>query len=409
MEPVMKPRDRAFFHRLYGRQRPRVEYYPKDFVDYTLMLGLCALAAALTYGRGHAMTAAAAVLCALTLAAFAVRHGIEWRMPLLVRRPQDVLYMVVYKLQNLRPAYFAALALLLAENAFIAATPRLPHQVALMRAIALTLFYVHLAAITLYRTASLVDHLSKRELVREVLMQTPWKRTITARTNITREILHAYVTGLLTHIVLLAPWYLVITHARFSVLVLPAACAADALVHVRWAKAINSWFYRDHWVGHNSELEFVFLHGTHHDAIPCGLIAVAGNGFLEGFLRYTIGSPVAFYNPIMAFLVYMFDVKTDIELHQYIPGVFPRLPRRVLEVGQHSTHHYGRLEPYSFGLKLDQPSIPEAFKRRMKWAPDELMNSLELDEELTGFQWENATHANTLDLWDRYHQRFRSM
>jgi len=162
-------------------------------------------------------------------------------------------------------------------------------------------------------------------------------------------------------------------------------------------------------VGHNSELEFVLLHGTHHDAIPCGLIAVAGNGFLEGFLRFTIGSPVAFYNPVVSFIVYMFDVKTDIELHQYIPGVFPRLPRRVLEVGQHSTHHYGRLEPYSFGLKLDQPGIPEGYKKTLKWAPDELMNSLKLDEELTGFQWDNPTHQKTLDLWDKYQTRRQTL
>jgi len=238
-----------------------------------------------------------------------------------------------------------------------------------------------------------------------VLMQTPWKRVINERTNITLEILHAYCTGLLTHIVLIAPWYLVITYASFSLIFLPVVCLINIIVHMRWVKAVNSWFYRDHWVGHNSELEFVFLHGPHHDAIPSGMIAVAGNGFLEGFLRFTIGSPVAFYNPLISFMVYMFDVKTDIELHQYIPGLFPRLPRRVLEVGQHSTHHYGRLEPYSLGLKLDQPRLPEDYKKQFARVPAELMNSLELDEELNGFQWDNPTHQNTLSLWDKYQKR----
>src|SRR5262249_28348925 len=136
-----------------------------------------------------------------------------------------------------------------------------------------------------YRTVILIAHLAKRELVREVLMQTPWQRTIKAKTNMTLEILHAYGTGVLTHIVLLAPWYMVIKYSRFSVIFLPVVCLINVIVHLKWMQRYNGWFYRDHWLGHNSELEFVYLHGTHHDAIPSGLIAVSENGFLEGFLR----------------------------------------------------------------------------------------------------------------------------
>jgi hypothetical protein len=171
---------------------------------------------------------------------------------------------------------------------------------------------------------------------------------------------------------------------------------------VNWIKVYNAWFYRDHWVGHNSELEFLFLHGTHHDAIPSGLIAVSGNGFLEGCLRYTIGSPVALYNPIIAFLALTVEVKTDIDLHQYIPGVFPRIPRRMMEIYQHSTHHYGRLEPYSQAAKLDQPGVSEALKKKFKWMPEGMANSFKLDEELEGLQWDNLTHLNTLSLFDKY-------
>ena len=397
--------DPAVYHKLYGLKKPRIGYLQRDFADYTLMILVTALVTGLSYGFDHIIAIAGFLLCAVTLAMFVVRHGVELTVPVIVKRPQDLLYMVAYKLQNLRPVYFITVGLLVLENVAIAATPNLPHHVETMRTIAFALFYLHLGSITVFRTASLVDHLRKRDHVREVLMQTPWKRTINAHTNITREIVHAYCTGLLTHIVLVAPWYLVITYANFSLVFLPFVCGINGLVHVTWAKAINSWFYRDHWVGHNSELEFVLLHGPHHDAIPSGLIAVAGNGFLEGFMRFTIGSPVAFYSPFVAFFVYMFDVKSDIELHQYIPGVYPYMARRVLEVGQHSTHHYGKLEPYSFGLKLDQPTIPESFKKTMKWAPDELMNSLRLDEELTGFQWDNPTHQNTLRLWDKYEKR----
>ena len=401
----METIDPAFFHKLYGAKKTRIFYSKKDFLDYVLMILMTAAVVGLSYGFLSVMAVAGFVLCAIALVMFAVRHGVELRLPVILRRPQDILFMFAYKLRNLRPVYFAALALLLLEYVAIAATPGLPHYTDLMRKIGTVLFYAHILGITIYRTAIFVDHFRKREYVREVLMQTPWKRVIDEKTNITVEIVHAYYTGLLTHIVLIAPWYLVIQHARFSVIFLPAVFVLDALIHMRWVKTVNSWFYRDHWLGHNSELEFVFLHGPHHDAIPTGMIAVAGNGFLEGFLRFTIGSPVALYNPVVSFLAHTLEVKTDIDLHQYIPGMFPRMPRLVLEVGQHSTHHYGKLEPYSFGLKLDKPELSENFKKQFARMPDELMNSLKLDEELTGFEWDNPTHRNTLSLWDKYQPR----
>jgi len=298
--------------------------------------------------------------------------------------------------------YFIALGLLLLENLLIAATPNLPHHVDLMRTGALWLFYAHFISITAYRTAILIDHLAKKELVREVLMQTPWKRVVDAKTNITLEILHAYVTGLLAHIVLIAPWYLVITHASFSVIFLPVVCLINVIVHWKWIKIYNSWFYRDHWLGHNSELEFIYLHGTHHDAIPSGLIAVSENGFLEGIMRYTLGSPTSFYNPVISFMIHTVEVKTDIKRHQYIPGVFPRLPRRLMEIFQHSTHHYGLLAPYSVGLKLDQPGVSEDYKKQYARYPDVVMNSIKLDEELTGFRWDNPIQQRILSLYDMY-------
>jgi hypothetical protein len=196
----------------------------------------------------------------------------------------------------------------------------------------------------------------------------------------------------------------VITYSRFSVIFLPVVCSINIVVQLKWLKAINAWFYRDHWLGHNSELEFIFLHGTHHDAIPSGLIAVAENGFLEGFLRFTIGSPVPFYNPIISFLVYTAEIKKDIEAHQYIPGVYPRLPRATMEVSQHSTHHYGPIEPYSFGVKLDLAGVSDDYKKSFArfLIPDELTNSAKLDEELTGFKWDNPTYRRTLSLYDKY-------
>ena len=390
------------FHKLYGIRKPRISYHKRDFLDYLLMIALSALVVGLSYGFGHVMSIVGFALCAFTLAMFVLRHGVEFRIPVILRRPQDALYMFAYKLQNLKPMYFTALGLLLLENILIAATPNLPHHVELVRSVAFYLFYIHFISITAYRTAILIDHLVKRELVREVLMQTPWKRVVNAKTNITLEILHAYVTGLLAHILLIAPWYLVISYSSFSVIFLPAMCLINLAVHWKWIKGYNAWFYRDHWLGHNSEFEFIYLHGMHHDAIPSALIAVGENGFLEGFLRYAIGAPDPFYNPGVSFLVYMYEVANDVYTHQYIPGVFPRLPRQFIEIAQHSTHHFGKLEPYSFAMRAERLSMSGGFEKIMR-LPDELSNSIKLDEELTGFQWDNPTYRKTLSLYDKYH------
>jgi len=397
--------DPVVFHKLYGTRQPRAVYYKRDFLDYVLMIALSGLVVVLTYGFRHVMSIVGVALCAFVLAMFVVRHGIELRFPVILRRPQDVLAMFVYKLQNLSLPYLIALGLLLLENVLIAATPNLSHHVETMRNVALWLFYVHFLAITAFRTVILIDHLRKKEMVRDVLMQTAWKRVIDENTNITLEIVHAYCTGLLTHIILIAPWYLVIGYSKFSLIFLPVVCVIDVVIHLKWMKAINAWFYRDHWLGHNSEFEFVFLHGTHHDAIPSAMIAVAENGLLEGFLRLSMGTPVSFYNPVMSFLITTLEVKMDMEAHQYIPGVHPRLPMKVMEVSQHSTHHYGSIEPYSFGIKVDQPGATEEYQKLFSGLPDELRNSAKLDEELTGFKWDNPTHRRTMSLYDKYHVR----
>ena len=401
----MRRIEAAVLHKLCGERKPRVAYYAKDFLDYLLMIVLAAIVVGLAYGVRHPMAVTGFGLCAFAVAAFIVRHGVEIRIPLLLRRPQDLFFMVLYKLQNMRPMYPVALVLLLLENVVIAATPNLPHYSDAMRVGALTLFYIHVLSITAYRTVILFAHLQKKELVREVLMQTPWKRVVGGGTNITLEIVHAYATGLLSHILLVAPWYVVITHARFSLLFVPVTAFSCAMIHWKWLQQYNSWFYRDHWLGHNAELEFLYLHGPHHDAIPSALIAVADSGFIEGFLRFAVSSPVAFYDPLITFAVYMYDVKSDVDLHQYIPGVYPRLSRRILEVFQHSTHHYGRLEPYGLAMKIDQPQIAESYKRRFAKLPDTMTNSFKLDEALNGIEWDNPTHVQTMRLWDRYQQQ----
>lgn len=401
--------DQNSAHRLYGSiHKPRVQYYAKDLFDYAVMIAVTATIIVLSYGVGHVVSYIGVGLCAFALAMFPLRHGFEPKVPVILRRPQEIFYMFVYKLQNLPLPYFIAIAVLLVQHFAIVATPGLPHKTELMRNIGLVLFYAHFLIITGYRTAVLISHFRKKEFAREVLMETPWKRVINAKTNMTFELLHAYATGLITHLVLITPWYLVMKYAKFSLVFAPVMIVVNILVHLKWLKATNDWFYRDHWLGHNSEFEFIYLHGTHHDAVPCAMIGVAGNGFLEGWFRGTMAFPIPFYNPIVPFLIYSYEIKQDMDLHQYIPGIYPELPKKVVEIGQHSTHHYGRLEPYTIAIKVDQPHVPEATKNFYKspkvapFFPDELMNSLKLDEKLNGFQWDNPTHKNTLSLWDKY-------
>ena len=399
----MTTADPKHFHKLYGVRRPRIVYQAKDFFDYALMILVCGSVVYFTYGPLHVVSGVGIVLCVYMIIAFLYRHGADAAVPLLLRRPQDALYMVVYKIQNIKPVYFFAIAVLLLENYIIHVTPHLPHHVELMRKIALWLFYIHLGGITIFRTLILIAHLRKRQMVREFLMETTWKKAFAKRDNVFLEIIHAYFTGLLAHIVTLAPWYLVITHFEFSVLALPLVLLINVFTEFWYMKAVNSWFYRDHWLSHNSELEFIYLHGTHHDAIPSGLIAVAGNGHLEGFVRYLTAFPTFFLNPIAAFVFLTLLVRQDIATHQYIPGVFPKLERKYLETAQHATHHMGRLEPYSLGLKTDQPGESATSAKKPSSAiPDELRNSIRLDEQLTGFQWDSESHRNYLRLFDKY-------
>jgi hypothetical protein len=376
-------------------------YRPSDFMDYLLMSAATGAVVIAVYGIGHPIGAVGLVICILLAAAFPLRHGVRLSIPLLIRRPQDMAYMLAYKLQNLKPAWFAAVLVLLMENAFVWATPTWPHHSDWMRNAALLIFYAHFAGISIYRTVILVAHLRKREHARAFLMQTAWRGAIGRQPNMTLHIVHAYLTGLLTHAVLIAPWYLVIHWTNYSVIALPFVLVLNGFTQWQFFRSFNRWFYRDHWLGHNAEFEFVYLHGTHHDAIPSGLIGVAGNGHLEGLLRHTFGYVTPFLNPLAAGLLYTFEVKRDIDFHQYIPGIYPELSKELHEVTQHSMHHMGHLEPYGIGLNLDQPQVPDWLKHGTR-LPPEITASIRLDEELDGYVWDNLRYRSYLQLVERF-------
>ena len=111
--------DPAVFHQLYGVRKPRIGYVKRDFLDYVLMAGLSGLVIVLCYGGKQLMGAAGLVLCGFAVVTFGIRHGVELAVPVLFRRPQEILHIILYKLQNLRDVYFIALGVLLLENVLI--------------------------------------------------------------------------------------------------------------------------------------------------------------------------------------------------------------------------------------------------------------------------------------------------
>lgn len=394
--------DTAAYHHLLVPRKTMVVYRDKDFPDYVLMIVLTAAVVVLSYGALHPMTLLGLLLCAGMLIAFPLRHGWQLGVPLLLRRPHEPVLLAMHKLANLRLPYFMSLGVLLLQAVLIALTPGLPHHAEWMRIAAQWLFFIHFAAISAYRTVILVAHLRKRALIREVLLQTVWKKQLERQPDIVLEIVHAYLTGMLAHVVLIAPWYLVIMHVDMSLVFAPVVLGLNVWIHLRYLKVVNAWFYRDHWLGHNSEFDFLYLHGPHHDAIPSGLIGVAGNGFLEGFLRHVAGAPTTFYCPLAAAVFHTLEVKTDIEVHQYIPGVYPRLSSDFIRLAQHSTHHFGRVAPYGFATHFDRQGGADRLREAYRSFPPEFRNSIELDERLNDFEWDNATHRQIVKLFERY-------
>jgi hypothetical protein len=388
------------FHFLFKGKSPRIFYKSEDALDYIFMSVISGAVVYFSYSS-IPLIALTGVLGAIYFPiAFYFRHGFSWRLPIILRRPQDLIYCVIYKVMNTSPILVAAVALLAIENYLIYLTPDLPHNTVFMYRAAVGLFLLHLLGLSIYRTVILYHHIKALDRVVDVLSQSVWKRFVTSRKRATMELFHAYITGVFTHIVYLVPWFLLLTHIKYSLLFLPITFLIGFLMQKKFFRVQNSWYYRDHWLGHNSSFDFVYLHGPHHDALPTAMIGVAGNGFLEGFLRSTVGFPITYYNPLLAFLLFTFVVRADIGGHQYIPGLYPRATKGSANTIQHSTHHYGKLEPYGFAMKLDQPGTSEKAKAAMRGFPVEMTNAIELDEQLNGFEWDNATHRWYLGLFD---------
>lgn len=400
----MKPLNAEKYHKLYGNKKSRIKFQGADFLDYYLMITICFVLIYLVYGMNNVFTWLGCCCCLFMLITFPIRHGCKLTVPVIMREPQSIIYLIIYKTCNIRYPLLLALFFLLLENYIIYLTPQLPHAVTFMHYLAIILFYLHFALITLYRTIILISHLYNRKIIFNALSETVWKNFLPDEKNTVLEIGHAYVNGILTHIITMAPWYLIINLFHYSAILIPLALITNFYIESHFMKIVNYWFYRDHWVSHHSEFEFIYLHGSHHDSIPSALIGVAENGFLEGFFRQFLGFAHAYYNPIAYFITTTALVYSNMKAHQYIPGVYPEvaLGKNTSIQSQHSIHHYWKLEPYGLGGYYNDDIPKQKEKVGFFTIPDDLINSIKIDEQLNGFERNNEAYKKFLELVENF-------
>jgi hypothetical protein len=210
--------------------------------------------------------------------------------------------------------------------------------------------------VTAFRVAILIAHLLRASVVREVLESSTQKKAI-AQFSIQQHIFHAFVTGMVAHLSLVAPAVLFYRWTSPSIL-REGLLIAGFLLYRAIARPLEKrnlieksglihhhLFYDNHRLAHRSRFFFTVFHGHHHDAIPSALIGSAGGtGFLENVDR-----TLMWLDPLNSIVVqqfnWMYSIAFDMVVHQYIPGVFP--PAKVTVIGRahHVTHHFGSALP----------------------------------------------------------------
>jgi hypothetical protein len=206
--------------------------------------------------------------------------------------------------------------------------------------------------ITAFRVAVLVAHWLRAAQVRDVLMCSPIRHQL-GRISVHVLIAQAFITGLLSHLCLMAPSALFLSNSHPSWLreALLTAAAGTVFLAGRFLRRENELvryyrlFYQNHRTAHDSRFMFTVLHGPHHDAIPSALIGSAGGtGFLENGDR-----AITWLDMLDSVTITQFNwarnIVVDMLFHQYIPGVFP-FSKGVVKGGvHHVAHHFGSLRP----------------------------------------------------------------
>lgn len=354
-------------------------YNAADAVDYSTMLGLTGAVASLCFGATHTLATLAWLSVGWLLIAFPLRHGCTLRWPLLLTDGCVLPRMLAYKLDNARPQLLVSAAVMCMEQAAISATPTWQHRLDEHREFLKTLFFAAFWGVTVIRVGLLGAHVWHRQRVFDFLAGSPWRKVLRKGTGVHWQLLHlshAFVTGVLCHILAVAPLYVLITSMQHSVVLLPLRVAADCAVFA-WFHVYdwNDWLYRDHWVSHHDAADFLFLHGPHHDALPVSLMAAHDVGMLEGFLRFSVGHPEGFMSPMVTAPLRGVQVLADMVFHQYVPGVAPYSQVIVYYGHHHAEHHFLRLHPLGSGFDRSPDGVPA--------------NTTEIDVRLAGYNPEN--------------------
>jgi hypothetical protein len=210
--------------------------------------------------------------------------------------------------------------------------------------------------VSVFRVTILVAHLIRASVVREVLETSRQRKTI-AVLSIQNHIVHAFVTGMLAHLSLVAPCVLFFmwtdpSNLREVLLVVGFALWEGIAVPLKRGKMIESagdihhrLVYINHSIAHQSRFFFTVFHGHHHDAIPSALIGSAGGtGLLENVDR-SLTWLECLNSVVILQLSWAYSITFDMLVHQYIPGVFPFAKITVMGVAHHVTHHFGSALP----------------------------------------------------------------
>lgn len=342
-----------------------IGYKPKDFLFYVLSLGITGAACDFVFRRAMPLRIAVWASLAYLLVVFVHRRGAALDRDFLPELARGLLGYPKYLATmnwHARPKLLRFGGLLLASCAlewlaFRYGGERLSGSV-LARPFPWIYFVaVHFLIIDGFRTAVLVAHLRKQEIIAEVLGDSRWAKHSLKNMGVVSLCIHGYVTGTLAHLCLCVPyiafWQLTQPTVLRELLMFVISMVIASVRKDSQAKDVAEGdhdFMVAHEIQHRSRFGFTVFHGQHHDAIPCALIGASGGAaFVENLDRGLYRGDV--FDSIVMLLVRETAVAIwDMTTHQYIPGIFPYCTTIRESRLHHVVHHYGSLLPLGEGF-----------------------------------------------------------